>query len=82
MAEGLARKNVGEMHLDDRHAGGANGIVKGDRGVAVGAGIEDDAARRRLLNPVDENALVIALPEIDGEAEPAAGIQAIDLDLG
>ena len=43
MAEGLAGEDVGEMHLDHRQADGPDGIVEGDRGVGVGAGIEDDA---------------------------------------
>ena len=76
MPEGLAGEDVGEMHLDHRQADGADGVVEGDRGVAVGAGIEHDAARRagRLLDPVDQHALVVALAEIDGKAEPLARV--------
>ena len=39
VAEGFARVDVGEMHLDDRQRrDGADRIVDGDRGVGVGAG--------------------------------------------
>ena len=44
VAKCFARMDVGQMHLDHRHRrGGADGVVDGDRGVGVGAGIEDDA---------------------------------------
>jgi len=46
--------------------------------MGIGAGVEDDAVGRlpRLLNPVDELALVIRLAKIEGEAEFDRAIQA------
>src|SRR5262249_30589257 len=62
--------------------GAGDGIMERDRGVAVGTGIEDDAPLRRLLDPVDQDALVIALTAVDGEAEPLSRDAAIRFDLG
>ena len=85
MAEGFARMDVGEMHLGDgERRDRAHRVVDGDRGVAVGAGIDDDAGRllAGLLDPVDEVALMVRLPEIDRKPEPGAGLLAIGLDVG
>ena len=71
VAEGVAGEDVGKVDFDHRLAGGADGIVKGDRGVAVSPWINDDSALRagRFLDPVDEHAFLVALAEIDREAE-------------
>jgi hypothetical protein len=55
------------MHLDHRELGGLQGIENGDRGVRVGAGVDDDALRlvARLLDPGDELAFVVRLAKLD-----------------
>ena len=75
MAKRLARMNVGDVQLDQQHAGALDRVVQRDRGVGVGAGVEDDAGERArgvraagLVDPVDELALVVRLPEVEDEA--------------
>ena len=85
MAKGFARVDVGEMHFDDRQRRNrAHRVVDGDRGVGVGAGIDDDAGGllAGFLDPVDEIALVVGLAEIDLQPEPRAGLLAVGLDVG
>ena len=45
-AEGLAGVDVGEVHLDGGEGDRFKGVVEGDRGVGVGACVEDDARWR------------------------------------
>ena len=47
----------------DRQGDGADGVVDGDRGVRIGAGIDDDgvAVVPRLLDPGDQFAFVVGL---------------------
>ena len=63
MAELLALVDIGDVYLYDGRRDGADGIVEGDAGVGVGAGVEDDAVGREsyLVELVDEVALVVAL---------------------
>ena len=69
VAKVLAREDIREMHLDDRRVDRADGVVKGDRGVRVGAGVQNDSRRvGRLVQPVDQLALVVRLAEDDVEA--------------
>src|SRR5262245_17886207 len=71
MTKRLAPVNVGEVHFDRRLLRNLQGVQQRDRGVAVGAGIDDDAGRAiaRFLDPGDELTLQVRLPEIDREAE-------------
>ena len=71
VAERLTLVDVGEMHLDDRRFRRLERIVQRNRGVGIGGGIENDAARLapRLLDPADQLALDIALAEIDGQPQ-------------
>ena len=84
MPEALAPEDVGQMHLDDRHVGGLERVVDGDRGMGQRAGVEDDAVGRlaRLLDPVDELAFVVGLAEIDRQVERLRARQAALLDIG
>ena len=84
MPEALARENVGQMHLNHRQTHGTDRIVDGDGGVRVRARIDDDTAGRghRLLDPVDQRALLVGLAEIDRQAEAFACHRAIALDIG
>lgn len=58
--------DVGEMNLDDARIGAADRICKGDRGMAIGTGIQDDrfAGPAGVLNPGDEIALLVRLAEM------------------
>ena len=77
MPEGLARVHVRHVHLDDRQAGARDRVTQRHGRVRVGAGVEhhaDEVAHRvrppRLLQPVDEHALVVALPGLEVEPPP------------
>ena len=66
VAKFLARENVREMHFDDRRVDRADRIVERDRGMRVGAGVQNHAGRiGRLVQPVDQVALVVRLAEHD-----------------
>lgn len=68
LAEILARGDVGDVHLDRRNADGLERVEQGDAGVCIGGGVEDDAVCTviiRLLDGVDELALVVRLVERD-----------------
>jgi mono/diheme cytochrome c family protein len=84
VAEGLALVDIGQMHLDHRHAGQPQGVMDGDRGVTVGSGIDDDPAgrRMRLLDPSDEFGLAVALARFDDEPESLGARRAARLELG
>ena len=83
MAEGLALVDIRQMDFDDRQVAGLQRVMDGDRGMRIGGGIEHDAAApsARLLDPGDELALDIALPEVDVEAEPRPRPGAALLDV-
>src|SRR5579875_233341 len=82
--ESLAAVNVGQVHLDDRQLGRKQGVENRDRGGGVAGGIDDDAVGvlARLLDPLDELAFLIRLPEIDRETEHRAALHARLLDIG
>src|SRR5690606_40999691 len=79
----LAPVDVRKMYLDHGQLGGAQRVQDGDRGVRVGARVDDDSVGglARLLDPVDELTLVIRLPELDGETEGGGMLQARLLDV-
>src|SRR5215469_2595647 len=72
------------MYLDDRQLCRGERVEDGDRGVSIGAGIQDDAVGilPRLLDPVDELSLMVRLAEIDAEPERLAAFDAGLLDFG
>src|SRR5882672_6795552 len=72
--------DVGKMDFGDgQRRDGADGVVNGDRGVAVGPRIDDDGGSlvTGFLDPVDEIALMVRLAEIDLKPECRAGLPAI-----
>src|SRR5262249_22828261 len=79
VAEAFARVDVGDVHFDRRHVHAEDRVEDGDGRGGVAGGIDDDAERlfaSGLVNPVDDGAFVVRLPELDGDAEPAAGVAA------
>ena len=83
VAEILAAMDVRDMHLEDRKIAGLERVENGDRGVGIGAGIYDEAGdgRTRLVNPVDELVLSIALAPVEREVELAGDGAATRLDI-
>src|SRR3984893_998936 len=74
MAEALAREDVADVDLDDRHFDRGDRVANGDRGVGIGTGIDDDAgglAGAGLVDQVDDLAFVVRRTEF--ELEPMAG---------
>src|SRR5579864_8696369 len=69
VAKILAAKNVGKMHLDDRHFRCLERVEDGDRRVRISPAIQNDAVSgvARLLDPIDELTFVIGLSKIDRE---------------
>ena len=87
LADRLACVHVRDVHFDDRNRDRLDLAVQGDRRVRVGAGVEDDPCRLRagaagLVQPVDENAFVIALPEVERQAVRRRDFAADRLDIG
>src|SRR4029079_10081162 len=65
----LAAENVRQMHLYNGQLSRLQGVEQRDRGVRIGAGIENDALRlvACLLHPRDELALPVGLAEVDAQ---------------
>src|SRR4051794_30169122 len=84
MAEGLAAMHVRDVHLDDRELAGGERIEERDRGVREGSRVDDDATRAlaRLVDPVDQLELGVALAELDLELQLGADLAALRLDVG
>src|SRR5262249_24720475 len=85
VAEAFARVDVADVHLDDRDLHREDRVENrhGCRGVA--GGIDHDPDRLvpcRLLNPVDDRALVVRLAKLDRDVETLAGLAAQLLDVG
>ena len=84
MAKLLARMHIRQVQLDGRHLGGADGVHQRQRGVGVGAGIEDDAVLGTAggVDRIDQRAFVVALREIKRHAERFGMGAAHRLDVG
>ena len=61
MPEFLAGGDVGNVHFDNRCFHGDNAVPKGNAGMRVAAGIQDDPVHFGLLDLVDQLALDIGL---------------------
>ena len=74
VAKRLSPVNVGQMHLNDRQLGERQRIEEGDRGMAVGGRIDDDAGlgAAGFLDPGNQFTLDIRLAEIDGKSQRLA----------
>ena len=70
VAELLALFNVGDVDLHHRNGDGLDGVADGVAVVRVSAGVDDDAVEHpvRLLNGVDDRALVVGLEALDRDA--------------
>ena len=64
------------MDFDGGQGDGLQCVEDGDGRVGVGGWVDDDAVKfaKSLLNPIDENALVVGLANIDGKAELCCGL--------
>ena len=65
VAEASRACDVRDVHLDHRRVEGLQRVEDRHRGMREGAGVDDDARRRpaRLVDPVDELVLAVALAE-------------------
>src|SRR5262249_55450784 len=75
----LTRMDVRNVHLDHWHVHGLDRVMDRDRSMRVSAWIEHDAYgffRARLLDPVDQLALVVRLPEFEREFVRRRGLPA------
>ena len=68
LAERLPCGNVAQMDFDGGQGDGLESIQNGDGRVGIGGWINDDAIElaKSLLYPIDENAFVVGLADIDG----------------
>ena len=76
LAEVLALRHVGQMHLDRRNGDGLQRVQNGDARVCVGGGIDDDAVVDAVggLDLVDQRTLVVGLEDFALRASRAAGV--------
>lgn len=83
MPKAFTRVNVGDVDFDDRHVGGLDRVHNGDRGMRIGARVQDDPLRggAGLLDPVDQIALVVGLPQLDFEAKTSGDGAGPGLDV-
>ena len=65
MAEWLAGIDIGQVNFNGGNVHGLQGIVQGHRGMGVARAVDDDSGSLalRLMNPADQFALGIGLPE-------------------
>src|ERR1700693_4522603 len=78
----LAAKDIGDVDFDDRLAGAAHGIGKGQTVVRECAGIDDDGVAWLGFDPVDQLTLVIRLQEAKLHAELFGAGGEHDLEIG
>ena len=81
LAEGFARRRVGQVHFDNRHLAGPEGVMQGHRCMCEGSGIEDEdrAIARGFLHPVHQFALMIGLARLKGHAASQAAQAGMDI---
>jgi thiazole synthase len=68
----FARGGIGKMHLDHRCGDRLDRVEQGDRCMGQGAGVDDHRMGligRGFVQPVDQMAFMIALPNIDVETQ-------------
>src|SRR5262245_60083635 len=79
VAKALAREDVADVDLDDGHIDRGDGVANGDRGVGIGAGVDDNPASllgAGGLDRIDDLALVVRLQEFDLEGMAAGSLTA------
>jgi len=71
VAKRVALVDVGQMNLDHGQFRRLQRIENGDRGMAVGRGINDDAVLNlpRLLDPANDLTFQVALAKVDRQAQ-------------
>ena len=64
------------MDFDGGQGDGFQRVQYGDGRVGVGGRVDDDAVElaKSLLDPIDDDAFVVGLADIDGEAELRRGL--------
>lgn len=84
VAEFLPRMHIRDMKFHHRYGNGLDRIVKGDRGMGKGAGIDGDTGSplAGLMHPINEHALVIALAKLDSQSEFGSNGRTFLLDIG
>ena len=85
LAERLSRKHIGEVHLDEGDGDTRKGVAQRHAGMGERRRVDDDANRSigaRLLNAVDQLALVIALTTVDMHAQLTAETHQSGVDVG
>ena len=85
VTEALAGVDIADVHLDggDRHR--LQRVMQCDRGMGIGAGVDDDAGgivRMRLMDEVDQFALMVGLSAIGRQSELRGGLFAELFDIG
>jgi 6-phosphofructokinase 1 len=75
VTEPLASRDVGDVHLDERRGAHLHRVHERVGVVGEGTGVQDDRCRvvAGLVYPGDQLALVLGLPDLDGQAEFLAG---------
>src|SRR3982074_1330143 len=85
MTEILAGVDIADVHFDGGNFHRHQGVMQGDRGVRIAAGIDDDSGRlfgTRLVDEIDQFAFAIGLPAIGFQAELRRCLRAQFLDVG
>jgi len=69
VTEFLPCVDVGKVDLDRGNSARGDGVTQCDAGVGEGGGVEDDGLElvAGLLDPINQNAFVVRLAEIDGD---------------
>src|SRR5947207_3356131 len=81
---GIRFAGIADVHLDDRKLHGENGVEYSNRCRRVTGRIEHDARGfllRRLLNPVDDLALMVRLAKLERQPEAFGSVAAQLLDI-
>src|SRR5262245_49241254 len=79
VAKPLAREDIADVDLDHWHIDRGDGVADGDRGVGIGAGVDDDPGGllgAGGVDRIDDLALVVRLQEFDLEGVAAGGLAA------
>ena len=68
LPERFARRRVGQVDLDERPLDRQKRVAQGDARVGQPAGVDDRDIEVAPVQPIDEEALVVRLEEVDGQA--------------
>src|SRR5262245_64737814 len=79
VAKPLAREEVADVDLDHRYVDRGDGVANGDRGVGIGAGVDNDPGGLLSaggVDRIDDLAFVVRLQKFDLEGMAAGGLAA------